>query len=57
MDFKTDEDSGWKRIRPSQAKEFLKDNGGAAHELSVADLTELLGESEQEEGTADEGDE
>ena len=59
LDFKTDEDSGWKRIRPSQAKEFLKDNGGAANELSVADLTELLGEceGEQEEGTADEGDE
>ena len=59
LDCKTDEESSWKKIRPIQAKEFLKDNGGAADELLVAKLTELLGgnERDEEEGTADEEDE
>ena len=43
MDFKTDENAAWKKLRPEQAKDFLKDAGESTEELSVADLTDLLG--------------
>ena len=42
LDFKTGEDSGWRRLRPAQAKEILKEDGGSAEEISTVDLSELL---------------
>ena len=42
LDFKTGEESGWKKIRPAQAREFLKEEGEAMEELSATDLTDLF---------------
>lgn len=48
LDFKTTSDTAWKRLRPSQARTVLKDEG-LSEEVSASDLSELLGG-----GTADE---
>ena len=47
LDFKISEEAGWKRLKPSQARELLRKGGEAAEEVSVADMNELLEENEE----------
>ena len=45
LDFKIDESSTWKRLKPTQAKERLRNEGEAAREITTSDLGELLGDN------------
>ena len=51
LDFKTNNESGWRRLRPSQAKGLLRDEGGLAEEMTAADMTGLLAQDEADGGT------
>ena len=49
LDFKTSPDSNWRRLRPKQVRDFLREEGAEAEELSTADLGELFGGPTDEE--------
>lgn len=52
LDFKTSEDARWRKLRPQQARELLRETGDAAEEVSTADMSEILngGEAGEDEG-------
>ena len=43
LDFKTGQEAPWRKLGPLQARELLREEGGDAEEMSVADMTDLLG--------------
>ena len=47
LEFKLHEDAPWKRLKPDQARELQREDGGA-EEVSAADVTSLLGEEGDE---------
>ena len=42
LDFRTTEMAGWRRLKPAQTKELMKEGGDAAEEMSCVDMSELL---------------
>ena len=48
LDFKTSDESIWKRLVPARAKELLCNGGESVEEVSVTDMTELLEDGEEE---------
>ena len=48
LDFKTSDEDRWRKVRPQQARDMLKNDVNAVEEMSSADLSELL-----ERGTED----
>ena len=54
LDFKTDAASNWRKLRPEQAREILRDDGGQAEEMSTADMSELLASGSVEDGEEEE---
>ena len=43
LDFKLDEDANWKKLRPSQARQMLK-NEGVSEEVTASDMSNILNE-------------
>ena len=57
LDFKVGQSSNWKKLRPSQARELVREEAGGAEEVSASDLTELLeaGVGEERDGGGADG--
>ena len=57
LDFKTGEDCPWKKLRPAQARQLLKEEGGSAEEVSTSDMSDILGLGGGEAEEGESGDE
>ena len=42
LDFKISDKTGWEKLKPTQARKLLAEDGGMAERMSTADMTKLL---------------